>query len=160
MGYRLVPDAEIFYAMDKSWWAVNGMDAIRTLSQQCEVWTGQPDWSEKWGFNLLTWDQGQGYSPKVGQVHGNKLSCIQLINIVAWEKPSLIVLLGYDNQGKHWHPEYTESGLTGILPAGSDDYAVMAQTCPIRIVNASRHTAIEGIERVRLEDIPQTIGQA
>jgi hypothetical protein len=67
-------------------------------------------------------------------------------------------LLGYDNQGKHWHPEYTESGLTGILPAGSDDYAVMAQTCPIRIVNASRHTAIEGIERVRLEDIPQTIG--
>ena len=157
MGYQLCPDASIFYAMDKSWWANHGHDALKKLVRNCIVWTGKKEWAEQWGLNLLTWNHDQpesSYSPYPGHANGNRLSGIQLINIVAWQRPSLIVLLGYDNQGPHWHPEYTEDGThTGILPKESTDYATMAATCPIPIINASRQTSIEGIPRATLEEI-------
>jgi len=161
MGYRIVPDCHLFHAMDRQWWDAYAEDAISTLSDACQIYTGQKHIAEQYGLNLITWDGEQGYSHKRDHCHGGKLSGIQLINIVGWQKPDLIILLGYDNLPGHWHGEYPAPMVSrGTIDQGSADYLKLWSKAPFSLVNCSRVIGIEGIPHMTLEDIPDAIQEA
>lgn len=159
MGYTILPDAKIFHAMDSQWWERYGQEAMETLNPSCEHWSGCLDAAKKYKTNYLTWDGQQRYSDQRGHCHGGKLSGLQLINIVGWHNPDLVILLGYDNKPtlqRHWHPNYPKGMVNGgIVDQKAGDYAKIWSEAPFSIINCSRDTNIEGIPRLPLEAIPQ-----
>lgn len=165
MGYKIAPDCHIFHAMDSGWWELVGSDLMKSLSPHCQHWSGSLEHAKKYKANYLTWDGEQGYSDQWGHCHGGKLSGLQLINIVGWQNPDLVILLGYDNQhtnGKaHWHHDYPEHMRNvGIVGQQLGDYAILNKEAPFHIINCSRDTNIEGIPRLPLEAIPQWLKSA
>lgn len=165
MGFTIMPDAKIFHAMDSGWWERYGQEAMETLNPNCEHWSGSLDHANQYKANYLTWDGNQGYSKVHGHCHGGKLSGLQLINIVGWKNPDLVILLGYDNKPtlqRHWHPNYPKGMKNGgIVDQKEGDYAKIWSEAPFHLFNCSRDTNIEGIPRMKLEDVPEyASGQA
>lgn len=171
MGYKIAPDAKVFHAMDSAWWELVGDDCLESLGMGCEVWCGSVEYaSSQWddlkagrthrGVNHLSWDGGKGYCEVRGHCHSGKLSGLQLINIVGWHQPELVILLGYDNQHTnneaHWHHDYPE-GMRNDGTTDVSEYAALWASAPFPIVNASRETNIERIPRSNLYDIPAII---
>lgn len=160
MAYKIAPDLDLFHAMDSQWWEVCGDDLMATLKPTCEHWSGSIDHATKYKANYLTWDGEQGWSDQYGHCHGGKLSGLQLINIVGWKKPDLIILLGYDNQHSkgqaHWHHDYPQGMVNGgIVDQQAGDYAKLWRECPISVINCSRQTSINDVPRETLETVSE-----
>lgn len=157
MGYKIAPDCHLFHAMDSGWWDQYGDEAKSALSESCEVWSGSYEHAKKHNAHLLTWDGQQGYSDSYGHCHGGKLSGIQLINIVGWKNPDLVILLGYDNLPGHWHGDYPSHMVNGgVVDQSLGDHAKIWLSSPFEIVNCSRETNIP-IATVLLEEVPEAI---
>jgi len=158
MGFTICPDARVFHAMDSVWWEQYGDEALETLRPDCQVWTGSDDVASEGKARLVTWDGEQGYSDTVGHCHGGKLSGLQLINIVGWYQPTLVILLGYDNMARHgqqhWHQDYPDGMRNGgTVDQRDGDYSAMFRTAPFPIINCSRRTNIlDSIPRMKLAD--------
>lgn len=87
-------------------------------------------------------------------------SGFQALNLAAKARPRLIILLGYDMgyvERSHWHPDHGAglsnpprnflAGCAKIL----DRAALQLQSAGIRVVNASRETALTRFPRVSLD---------
>lgn len=158
MGYQIAPDAHIFHAMDRSWWAEYGDDAIAHLNSACHVYSGSPAHAEQYGIRPITWDGQDGCSSTKGHCHGGELSGIQLLQIVSWYKPDLVLMLGYDNQGSHWHPDYPNHMRNGgTIDQTSAKYAKLHTEYPCPLFNCSRETNIWGIPTMMLEAVSDAI---
>jgi hypothetical protein len=101
-GYKLVPDAEIFHALDCGWWDKYGEQALEELQPHCKIYTGCPHSKG----TLVSF----GANPK-REIHlTGYLSGHNLIELAARENPDLIILIGYDGYGQHWHRDYATHG--------------------------------------------------
>ena len=156
MGYKIAPDAHIFHAMDRSWWEAYGEEALERLSNACHVYSGSPEHVLRHGLRLITWDAADGCSKIRNHCHGGELSGIQLLQIVSWYKPDIVLMLGYDNQGKHWHEEYPNPTRdNGTINQAR--YATLYEQYPCPLINCSRETNIDSIPTKLLECMPDEI---
>ena len=153
-GWKLAtcPDADLFHALDEGWWQEYGKEAADTLHRGCLVYSGC-DHGQR-----ITWDGTEGYSTTPGHVHGGKLSGYQLIQIVGWQDPKAIVMLGYDNQhtgGKaHCHDDYPPHMRNAHkIESTVDTWQALYSQCPYPLFNCSRETAITAVPRVTLEAV-------
>jgi hypothetical protein len=144
--------------MDDIWWDHYADDALSTLSDACLIYSGSPKHAEQYGLRPITWDAEQGYSHKIGHCKTGKLSGIQLINIVGWQNPDLVILLGYDNFPGHWHDDYPKPMISGgTIDQNTTEYVRIWTEAPFAIVNCSRVIGIQDIPHMMLEDIPDAI---
>ena len=158
MGFKIVPDAHIFHAMDSSWWEAYGTEAMEWLSKACTVYSGSPIHAEKHGAIPITWDSQDGCSQIRNHCYGGELSGIQLLQIVSWYNPDVVLMLGYDNQGKHWHEEYQNPTRdNGTINITSPKYAKLYEQYPCPLFNCSRETNIQSIPTQLLECMPDEI---
>lgn len=102
-GYKLVPDAALFHALDSGWWYDYGDDAVSALSDSCEIYAGCPIYGHG---TIVSW----GLNPKRPIHLSQGLSGHNLIELVARKSPEKIVLIGYDGHGQHWHDDYHTYG--------------------------------------------------
>lgn len=151
-SYRMVPDADVFYAMDREWWVDNVDDVLSTLKDGCQVWTGCPEIAEQYGLKLAHRDgvpRGT-YSKREGLVHTGLRSGHNLINIVGWSNPSLVVLLGYDEHGAHWHDHNKPISQNYQV---IDEYDNLCVTVPFPVVNCSPGSAIRSFPQIDLGSV-------
>ena len=74
----------------------------------------------------------------------------------------LIIMLGYDckvggDGHRHWHGSHPKGlGDAGMLAKWPEQFAVVSRLLkPLRVINASRESALECFERMQLEDALQ-----
>lgn len=151
-SFRMVPDCHLFYAMDSSWWEANADDVLSTLSEGCEIWTGCPKAAEGYGLSLV---RRNGvpcgtYSVTRGLVHTGRRSGHNLINLVGWHSPDLVVLLGYDETGGHWHDKGKRLPDSDLVLA---EYRNLASTLLFPVVNCSTGTAIDAFPTLPLDHV-------
>jgi hypothetical protein len=147
MGYDIISEPDIYHAMDRSLWDEYGDEAMSVLPLSTEVYTGCPLAASKYDINLITF----GDNPR-GDLHcqSGVLSGHQLIEIVSWQRPDKIILLGYDCTGTHWHGDYPSH----MANAKNIETHAKAFDSLIHlpVINCSRNTVIESFPRVVLQD--------
>ena len=155
--YRRVPDAKVFHAMDDDWWRLHSKTLFDTMDADCLIYSGSTEASRtNERINLVAFNAEQGFSTKTGLVKSGKLTGLQLIQIVGWQQPDLILLLGYDNQitdGKtHEHDLYNNANPPPSLVGALSDFESLAKQSPYPIINCSRQSAIQAFPRMTVED--------
>lgn len=142
--FRLAPWADALYAMDTPWWNVHSAE----VSQ---------------GFKGLR-IRGAGSTPSnlaaradfgVGSLNSGAGALLMAKHYGA----KLIIMLGYDckvgSEGqRHWHPNHGSGlGNAGMLPKWADQFAKLSTKMgTVRLINATRDTALECFERMALEE--------
>lgn len=146
-SFRLCPWADVLFAFDTRWWLlyhteVKGSFKGRLMSHSravCDLGV-ETTWNAAW-FNS----------------HGNSGACAIALAIASGA--SKIVLLGYDCQASggqvHWHADHPK-GLTNAAsmkrwPMQFKAAAQEAHKRGIKVVNASRQTALNCFKRQTLE---------
>lgn len=182
MGFKIAPDAKIFHAFDRLWWERYYDELKATINPDCALWSGN-----HWACcrhpelkRLHTRPDG-GWSTVYGKAHYGETSGYQLPQIVGWENPDLIILLGYDNQytgGKrHWHEDYPETCACPVVKGVKQHdintcnrmknvpnierqvkyYAMMAAQATVPIINCSRATALTCFQRMTVQEVAEWI---
>lgn len=165
----------MLYACDAKWWVVYGEEAARTTNGEfwssCDVGGGHRN-----GNQFLVWDKVAdvvmarlnlievaddcGLCTKPGRIHSGGNSGYQAMNLAFMWGAAKIVLMGFDFQrtnGKAHNHGNHEGGLTNLtndLEAWRGRMIPMAadlRSKGVRVINASRETAITCIERMTPE---------
>lgn len=169
MGFQVVPDADLFYAMDYHWWERYGDQVQASLKPGCRLWTGNGSTAAKNPrLKRLQFFPGAGWSTTPGRAYcGDPASSgFHLLQLVGWQNPDLIVLLGYDNMhapdGRaHHHEEYADwsadrPALNYPNPAKhAGNYEALAEQATVPIINCSRSTALRCFPLVNLRSVPR-----
>lgn len=156
--FHRVPDCSLFHAMDLGWWQHHSAELESTVSPECLIYTGCPELArENKRLIPVSYTPDAGFSMTDGLVKSGKLTGLQLIQIVGWQRPDVILLLGYDNQitdGRaHEHSRYNQQANPSKALAGAlDDYEALARQSPYPIINCSRQSAIQAFPRMTIED--------
>lgn len=147
-SFRLAPWADYLFAMDDRWWRVYGEEARRDFR------------GKRYSFSRGTYaaEHAETMLGKSGyQTFGN--SGAGAVMLARYLGASRVVLLGYDAERRkgapaHWHPDHP----IGLNNASSSHAwpgqfkRVARQMKGIRIINASRQTALTCFARATLED--------
>lgn len=102
--YQLT-DLDLLYSCDKRWW-----DQYRPFHLSCPKWTCDKDAAETYNLNYIESLDNSGLSLNMGQIHQGGNSGYQLLNLICHYKPKVILLLGYDMKGKHFHGSHPPIG--------------------------------------------------
>lgn len=146
--FRLAPWADVLFGFDLRWWN-------KYIAEVKAVFGGKlmsmSQISPQHGVATMfgsTWFRGSG----------NSGSCAISVALPSGAKK--VVLLGYDaadgpNGEKHWHGDHPK-GLSNALsmkrwPGQFEKIAAEARRQNVKILNASRRTALTCFERVELE---------
>lgn len=145
----------MLYACDARWWNVYGREVNRKF--RGELWAGDPRMRDR--TNVIEVVDGSGLSTNPRRVYNGWNGGNHAIGLVYHWSPAKIVLLGYDMQktdGKlHHHGKHD-----GSLPnLGTMDEWVRRMTPlamdlldrGVRVINASRETALTCFDRMSLE---------
>lgn len=166
MNFQTVPDAEVYVAADYKFWDTYGNDVLATLRPECKKWCGCHQTVTPKGIGIWYSLPHRGFAKEYGHVCCGGPSGYFLIQATYWEavklcarEPDRIILLGYDNAHgpngeRHYHPDYPK----GFSNAHNPDrwlraYECMATEAPVRIINASRATALTMFELTALEQL-------
>jgi hypothetical protein len=147
-GYDIVQDPDIFHACDPEWWQEYGDEAMSLMPLSAEVYTGCPLAAAKYDIHLIT----HGIS-QPGEYHckSSALSGHQLIEIVSWQKPDKIILLGYDCAGTHWHGDYpSHMGNARGIEKHAKEFDSLSH---LPVINCSRNTLITSFPIRSLRDV-------
>jgi hypothetical protein len=131
------------FAIDKAWWEMYIQNIYTTF--QGDKFIANPPLR---GHDIE--------SVEFLNCHGN--SGIGSIALAIYGGASKIILLGYDckytNGKAHWHGNHPR-GLANVANIANwpEKFASFAKTVNIPILNASRETALDCFERVKLEDV-------
>lgn len=139
------------------WWTQYGAEVERDFTG--ERWTAHPDIT---GAKQFEGVDGPGLCLRPGRVHLGGNSGYQLVNAVFHEGAAEIILLGYDMQrgpnGETHHHGQHDGGLPN-LKADLGDWAqrfiqlgIDLRAQGVRVINATRRTAIGCFERRSIED--------
>lgn len=162
LSFRLVPDADLFYAMDYQWWDRYGVDVMAILSSSCEIWTGNGSTAAKMPWlKRVRFLPGRGWSDTPGKVYSGDPpgSGEHLLQLVGSKEPDLIILLGYDMQhtgGRaHHHEDYPE-GMSNApdVERHINNYEAAAAS-GVRIINCSRDSALRCFPKIPLRSVPR-----
>ena len=151
---ELAPFADVHYSCDAMWWRVYGERFSWYVGERVALSKGQ----------LPSDVRGMEYANKPGLgetlLHCGNNSGYQAINLAYLRGAKVIVLLGYDMQdaGKHWHEPHPaplanfSPGMPELCAPKFTPLAYDLRMRGVRVVNASRRTALECFERVTLSD--------
>lgn len=145
--FRMAPWADAVFAMDRKWWEMH-------YAEVCESFAG-------WRLTTATMDGMNVEKVAITQYRNSGANCVS-VAVKAGIKE--IVLLGYDcmaGEGKtHWHGSHPQ-GLSDaktikVWPLIFDRLAKDMKRQGVRVVNASRQTALKCFEQL---DLGEALGQ-
>lgn len=157
----MAPWADLLYACDHPWWVVH-FPRIATEFRG-ELWTVSEGAREQFGLRWVMGTDNAGLCPDPDRIHTGKNSGYQALGLAHLFGVRRIVLLGYDfcvgTQGeKHWHGDHPK----GLGNGGFNRYnawvrameplAVDLARAGVKVVNASRRTALKCFRRNTLEN--------
>lgn len=168
-SWLLAKDAKIIYAADYRWWEEYHED-VKREAPQARMLTASSTAAKHFGLEHVHLYPGGGFSIKDGYAYSGGLSGHQLIQVVGWQKPSRIILLGYDMHhtgGKaHWHGNHPNGwpnapNLADELNSKQrenyekqmNSFVKLAEQATVPIINCTRDTRLECFERAKLIDL-------
>ena len=148
--WRKFPMADIHFSNDADWFAANLPDMI----QQCrgEFWCSHPDHTLP-NVHYLPFDKAaKGLrSAHKGAIAWGGNSGAAAISFCALAGSQRLLLVGYDQQGEHWHEPHPESIRKGFnFPLWAEYFAQMAKDAHkigMEIVNCSIKTSLDCFPR-------------
>lgn len=157
-AWELAPFADVLHAADLRWWehTDSGRKALKEYTGQ--KWTASSTCAKRNRLNRLHVMPGRGWSPDYGTAYSGGLSGYQLLQMVGWLGATKIILLGYDMQktgGKsHFFGDHPE-GFANCpnLEKQLYGFSVLADQCPVEIINCTRETALTCFPRARLDEV-------
>lgn len=142
-SYRLAPWANVLYAGDRQWWNYYG-DEVRPMFKDC--WTASHD-------------SAQRYDVRHFEARDFENSGYQAVELaIQHYSASQVVLLGYDMQHadgrRHWHADHPEGMENADAVHDWPDRFIELRDkfTDVRIINATRETALTCFERMALLD--------
>lgn len=159
MGFRLVPDAALFYAMDGKWWDAYHDELRATISADCVLYCGNYGAFCRYPrLRRVNWHPVPGWSSERYFARGMH-SGMHLLQLVGQQTfADRIILLGYDYQHtggrRHHHEDYPEGWKN--VPNIADraiDFRAIAQQAPIPVINCTRETALDCFPRLPLQSV-------
>lgn len=157
--YRRVPSADVLYACDGKWWGVHA-EAVRASGFRGELWTQDERAAAKYQLNRVRVKHRDGLSREPGVVHGGGNGGYQAIGLAFNRGARLIVLVGFDMQRtggqSHFFGDHPKA-LDHAAPFDKwvERFAPLARDLEregVRVVNATRETALRCFRRLTLED--------
>lgn len=155
-SYRLAPWADYLYACDYWWWANNLADVRERFHG--ELWTQDRKAANAYRLNYVE----SRRLPGLGRdcIHQGGNSGYQAVNLAYLWGARTIVLLGFDMSpdGKrtHWHEPHS-SLVSSPYETWVERFGVLADDLRnegVRVLNASRRTALTCFERVDASALP------
>lgn len=167
-AYKLLPNADMLYAVDNSWWHIH---------KQCKGFTGEKwagheqlphekhgndkrDFADEYDVNLITGLSGDEFSRDPGLIRYGSNSGFQAINMAILKGCKYIVLVGFDMRrvdgAAHFFGDHPP-GLSNTTDEGYRQYnrhfvAAAKRLSPdIRIVNATPESALTCFPMMTLE---------
>ncbi len=150
----------MLYACDHTWWDAHFAHVATACSG--ELWTVSESAREVYDLNWIYGCDHAGLSPSTDYIHTGKNSGYQAIGLAHAFGARALVLLGFDfmlgaNKERHWHADHPK-GLTNSAPQRfaswaqqMDVLAVGLKLAGVKVLNASRRTALRSFPRVTLE---------
>lgn len=152
--WRLAPWADAHYSSDPEWWG----QELPEMRAWCagEFWTGHPEPIAPDVKACPYEKRARGLSKVRGRIAWGGNSGYCAIGLAVQFGARRILLLGYDQQGEHWHHPHPDSIWKAFnWPMWHQRFAEMADDARrmgIDIVNCSRETALRCFPRAMLED--------
>lgn len=159
LAFRLVPDADVLYAADGGFWHVYGAETrkFKGLKLSCDDRAQLYDATI--GRVYVREGRDQPYQRMrferrghIGVVGGN--SGAQAVNLAAQFGAAVILLVGLDYQGKHWHADHGNA-LRNPSPAqlkkwarAFDAEADTLRDYGVRVINLSNTSALRAYPHV------------
>lgn len=152
--WQLAPWADAHYSSDVPWWDAN----LARMRDECsgEFWTGDPEYRPE-GMHGVRYDRamrGVSSIPGVIAWGGNSGYCA--IGLAYQFGASRIVLLGFDQQGEHWHSDHPDGvKRPANFPMWRERFKEMARDfrrLGVDVVNCSRETTLRCFRREELRE--------
>jgi hypothetical protein len=154
---ELAPFADVLYSADGAWWRHYGDRHAGFTGRRCALEQSHlPN-----GVEGLPYRNAPGLGLDI--IHTGQNSGYQAINLAFLEGARTIVLVGYDMQhtgGRHhWHPDHPRPlgnfnpGMPELCRPKFDGLARDLAERGVRVINASRETALTCFERIPLRDV-------
>jgi hypothetical protein len=143
-------DSKIHHACDYRWWRMYG---TKVRNQHTRLTTCCRNSAKRFGLTLLGCVESDGFAADPGPLYGQlPLSGYQLLQIVSWEKPDRIILLGYDMQhtdGKaHVHGDHPKDWPNAYkLENHVRMFDFVRPVLRIPVINCTRESALESFQR-------------
>lgn len=140
--FRMAPWADAVFAMDRKWWEHH-------YTEVCEVFAGR---------RLTTASLDERFDVERLKVQSYRNSGAGCVSVAVAEGAKSVVLVGYDcakDDGKtHWHGShpvgFSDARTIKVWPLIFDRLAADMKRKGVRILNASKRTALKCFERVDL----------
>lgn len=160
-SYQLAPWADVLYACDHPWWRRYFPEVAATFKG--ELWTVSEGARDEFDLRWVFGTDNAGLCPDPDRIHTGKNSGYQAIHLAALFGARGIILLGYDfcvgERGQtHWHGDHPQ----GLSQGGHRRYAVWMdamkplavdlKAAGVKVLNASRRTALKCFQRITLEN--------
>jgi len=140
--FRMAPWADAVFAMDRKWWEFHYEEVREKFA----------------GRRLTTADLGGKCEVEKLKIQSYRNSGAGCVSVAVAEGAKSVVLVGYDcakDDGKtHWHGSHpvglSDARTINVWPLIFDRMAKEMKRKGVRVVNASRRTALTCFERVEL----------
>lgn len=150
--------ADALYAADDPWWDKFGDEVNKTFPG--EKWSQSEHARKNFGTRFISAEKRDGLSQIRGVIHKGGNSGYQAVGLVHELAASRVVLLAFDMQmtmGRlHHHAPYPKPfSNTSPLERWCSEFASLAkdlERAKVRVVNASRATALTCFDRVSLKE--------
>lgn len=147
--WERMPDADVLYACDQSWWQVHAPTVRERFHGEC--WTASRFIAHRERLHHVRCVGAPGLSKEIGVVHSGHNSGYQAVNLAYLFGAQHILLAGYDMQFtygmSHWHGDHVgllHRGLnTSLWIKSFEPLATDLADAGVRVVNCSISTALD-----------------
>lgn len=156
--WQIAPWADAHYSSDADWWAAS----LPKMRDRCsgELWTGHPSGGLPSDIHVCPYRKGaRGLYRQPGALAWGGNSGYCAIGLAYQFGARRVILLGYDQQGEHWHEDHPEPiRKPANFPMWAERFGELARDCEavgVEVINASRETSLTCFRRATLEDALQ-----
>lgn len=153
--WRLAPWADVHYSSDADWWA----DSIKVMRAECsgQFWSGHGEPIDTDVFRCPYDKNARGLVTEPGRIGWGGNSGYCAIGLAYQFGASRIVLVGFDQQGDHWHePHPARVRKPANFPMWRVRFEELAHglaRAGVEIVNSSRETSLTCFRRQALREV-------
>lgn len=144
----------MLFACDRKWWDEYHDSAHRVCTG--EFWTTNDHAAKVFGLNFIDSEPGAGLASHPAKIRQGGNSGFQAVGLARLFGAARVILLGFDMQmtGRrtHWHGDHQNLGNPTLdrLEVWRERFAEMARHVDIKILNATRKTALTCFPKVDL----------
>lgn len=143
-SWRLAPWADVHYSSDHDWWALRLPEMRETCTG--ELWTGHPERIADDVRNCPYDKRKRGLSRTTGVIAWGGNSGYCAVGLAHQFGAARVLLIGFDMQGEHWHPEHPEPvRKPSNFPMWIERFwelSADARAAGLEILNCSRSSAL------------------